>query len=443
MGYADGFKSGFGLAESHFARKDHNERLDKLDARAEEQIEYSRTRDEVADQRYEAGIAHRDKREAVQDERYEEGIAHRDKRELVEDKRWSENQGLKHAHLKLSQDQNQRQAESHKLQQQQEQEKAANAKAIKVLDLWSAGQQPDDAGLQTLKDAGLEPDVLFSEQLDGALATAEQVFTGQVRHDSPQAVSAMNSVFAGELKKGVGSKGSNGGKILSKEVEAIRLGDGENVPSDAVMIKLKVNTDKGSYSAPLTINRSSDPNDQVKLIPIDLLARHMKGLKVLKDSPQVQKIYKSLGRKTATGDNWGKLNDDTLYHKGTGKTKGTGKGGSSGGKPTTNKKKYQEMLSLGVPEQVAKGVAYGTFKTITDQSSGGQVVVDISTGEEIGAFVPEDSSKPFDSKMVWKSSIKNTDVTEQQSSDIQAVIDANPDFDQGKAIAYLKHLNRW
>jgi len=71
------------------------------------------------------------------------------------------------------------------------------------------------------------------------------------------------------------------------------------------------------------------------------------------------------------------------------------KAGGGGGGGSSAAQKYQEMLKLNFPEQVARGVAYGTFKTISDPATGSTTIVDIENNREIGRMAPTDPNDAF------------------------------------------------
>lgn len=424
MAYADGLARGFGLSEASIARKESRERQDKLDAQREEQVEYRRGRDGVAD------------------ERYQQGVERQEARDQVGDDRWNKSHELALSASKRQGSLHNQQTKINDLNISKAEEEAANRAATDVMLRWEAGQAPDESGLDVLRKAGLEPDTLFSPQLDEALQSADQIFKGQLSHNSPQSLSAMNTIFSGDLKKGVGEQGSNGGKILSKEVAAIRLGDGELVPEDHVLITLNVNTDKGSYKAPLTINRSASPDDKVKAIPIDALARHMQGLKVLKSSPQVQKIYQSLGHAPAKGQEWSKLDDGSLFNKQTGAVKvvaATDKKLSERDKEAL--KAYRDQYKA-LAQNVGPNDVEGKAKLVDIES---QIDSILSSGQS-----PAEGNQPSS----WKDSVNfsqsapskpNTPAPTENNrkADLQSVMDANKGWDATKAEEYLKHIGRW
>jgi len=74
-------------------------------------------------------------------------------------------------------------------------------------------------------------------------------------------------------------------------------------------------------------------------------------------------------------------------------------GGEEGVDLTTAGQKYNEMLKLGVPEEVARGAQYGTLRTVSNPN-GGAMIIDITTNRPIGAMQPKDPSKPY-GEMEW------------------------------------------
>lgn len=68
--------------------------------------------------------------------------------------------------------------------------------------------------------------------------------------------------------------------------------------------------------------------------------------------------------------------------------KGSGKGSAS-------QQKYEEMLELGVPDDVARATAYGTFKQVRDAETGATALIDVGSGAVVGQLTqdPDDASK--------------------------------------------------
>jgi hypothetical protein len=72
-----------------------------------------------------------------------------------------------------------------------------------------------------------------------------------------------------------------------------------------------------------------------------------------------------------------------------GAEEGSGSGSGGSGKGSSYQKKYREMLRLGVPSNVARGVAYGTIKTIKDEYGYTSAMVDLASGTTIGTISQE------------------------------------------------------
>lgn len=62
---------------------------------------------------------------------------------------------------------------------------------------------------------------------------------------------------------------------------------------------------------------------------------------------------------------------------------------------TTSMKKTQELMNMGVPPEIASGMAYGAFRQQTDPSTGMTMVIDVRTGQPIGGMVPVDPNDPY------------------------------------------------
>lgn len=137
---------------------------------------------------------------------------------------------------------------------------------------------PDDQFYMVMAQAtGRDPND-FVGGPDGAPARITQgtndLLTGLETGNEGMLLRGANTVFSPELRVGVGSEGAHGGKIIGKEI--IKIIPHPNNP-DLVSPVVRVYVDKpggvkndngatGYYDAPLTQNRSSDPNDPVKWI---------------------------------------------------------------------------------------------------------------------------------------------------------------------------------
>lgn len=77
-----------------------------------------------------------------------------------------------------------------------------------------------------------------------------------------------------------------------------------------------------------------------------------------------------------------------------------------GGSGTQNAKRYEEMRSLGVPDEVARGVAYGVYKTVSDPVLGTTMIVDLATGQPVGGFEIVRDADGRATGVEWKSQVQ-------------------------------------
>lgn len=103
--------------------------------------------------------------------------------------------------------------------------------------------------------------------------------TGMETGNEGMMLSGANTLFAPELRKGVGAESPHGGKIIGKEIiKVIPHPDNPELVSPVVRVYVDKGGDfrgprdqrgaTGYYDAPITQNRSTDPNDNVKFISI-------------------------------------------------------------------------------------------------------------------------------------------------------------------------------
>lgn len=437
MSLTKGLVQGMGLVNAHYDREDRKERLNKQEARQTKL-------DAQSEQRYQDTLDYRKARDGVADDRYSEGLEYRQGRDAESDDRWKQSFGLQQSQHAASMKNADRRGELTDLQISSAKELKANAAATKVLQLWEAGQQPGEEGLAKLNAAGLDPDLLFDPNLSESIGIAEQVFTGQLSAQTPEALGAMNHVFKTELNKGIGEKGANGSVITGKRIASIFPADGEKVPKGHVVFEVEVTTEDGnSYRAPLTQNRGSDPNDPPRPVPIELIARHVRGLQRLQNDPGLKKIYASLGNKTESTDKWGRLSDSTLYNKQDGATKTVGGDeakltGRDKEALKTLRSQYTALSRNTMPTDEAGQsklqALEAEMQRILEPESDRPPRIDpnVMVDQDAAGLSP-DPSKPS----------STSPYSSVQQSDIQQVLNANSGWDETKAVAYLKHLNRW
>lgn len=159
--------------------------------------------------------------------------------------------------------------------------------------------RPEAGGMSVVEKAGMEV-------LDG-LQTGEM---GRV-------MSGLNTMLAPELAKGVGTPGREGGNIVAKRIVGVvpdpRNMDPEN-PRVIPVMRIYVNSGKefrgplppdvpegstGYYDAPLTQNRSSDPDDPVMSIgmneAMDYIGKRMQLAEVLNSPEARQRLQADQG----------------------------------------------------------------------------------------------------------------------------------------------------
>lgn len=128
------------------------------------------------------------------------------------------------------------------------------------------------------------------QRVDGQPAPVEQaaemILTGMESGDQGALLKGINAMYAPEMRAGVGSKSPHGGTIVAKQIIGLdKLPNSHpDDPHFVPRIRVYVNSGKemrgplpegvppgatGYYDAPLTKNRSSDPNDPVRPVGLN------------------------------------------------------------------------------------------------------------------------------------------------------------------------------
>lgn len=128
------------------------------------------------------------------------------------------------------------------------------------------------------------------QRSEGQLSVVEQaaddMLKGMESGDQKTLLKGVNTMYAPELRNGVGSKSPHGGVIVGKEIIGLDPAPGSDPqdPHYVPRIRVYVKGDKplrgpqvpgrpkdatSYYDAPLTRNRSSDPNDMVRAIGLN------------------------------------------------------------------------------------------------------------------------------------------------------------------------------
>lgn len=138
------------------------------------------------------------------------------------------------------------------------------------------------------------------------------VLEGLQGGDMGRVMSGLNTIYAPELQKGVGQPGREGGNIVAKRIVNVvpdpRNQDPEN-PRVIPVMRVYVNSGKefrgplppdvpegstGYYDAPLTENRSADPNDPVMSLGLndqmERITKHMHLVELLNSPEGRQKL---------------------------------------------------------------------------------------------------------------------------------------------------------
>lgn len=133
-------------------------------------------------------------------------------------------------------------------------------------------------------------------RVDGKPSKIEQALQdfseGMDSGDKKRILAGLNTLLVKELRNGVGQDSPQGGKIVGKRIVDFALDPSapEDKPRVIPTLEVFVNTGKdfrgpipegvpegatASYRAPVTQNRSTDPNDPVRAIDIDAAMEHM------------------------------------------------------------------------------------------------------------------------------------------------------------------------
>lgn len=140
---------------------------------------------------------------------------------------------------------------------------------------------------------------------------AENMLKGMESGDTQALLQGANTMYAPELRKGVGSPSPHGGVIVGKQIVGLERVPGDHPDDPHFVPRLRVYVNNGKqfrgpvpegvppgatsyYDAPLTKNRSSDPNDPVRPIglneTIDWLHKQQQIVEALNTPEAQQKL---------------------------------------------------------------------------------------------------------------------------------------------------------
>jgi len=298
-GAARGLEAGFGMGQAYLSRRDQEEqrRLQREQMaadRAEQSAERDFQRSRLMSQ--DARLAKQDLRQATMDERQQNMDA-----EAALDAEFKDLQGEGRGLFEQYGDMSkipQDVADSYTLRVKDTRGRLSEARAKryaplveaerqKAGQLWSRiqtgeipiEQVPDDQLVSSLtaltrRDVTDFLPVSQTEGVDGGLSPIQRAgqdfMTGAQSGNDEMMLGAANVLFKPELMTGVGGPGRDGSEILSKKI--VQLIPHPNDPTHFTpLLEIKVRREDGkvgTYRAPVTENRSSDPNDNIKTLSI-------------------------------------------------------------------------------------------------------------------------------------------------------------------------------
>lgn len=139
--------------------------------------------------------------------------------------------------------------------------------------------KPGDYALMIASATGHPPD-----QIDQVGQHIADWHAGMTTGNNGLVLQGLNGIFGPQIQQGVGTPSAYGGAITGKSIVGLdpaMSADGTIHP-DKVIPRLQITTDVNgpdgqplSYHAPMTQNRSTDPNDPVTAIPVADAANHI------------------------------------------------------------------------------------------------------------------------------------------------------------------------
>lgn len=286
-GGMDGFTQGFGLVSNLLAQKDQRALQQAQLAQQAEDRQYGREIQQQEMGLRKDDLAYRretDQRNYADTQAQREYLHQRDADNAArQDRQFQATYGLQVAGQRQAAARMQREDQRFDLQQQQltrqigrqdkaemQQQDALTAKSAyaKI----AAGGDLDDNDLEVFKrNPWMDPRHVLSPAMQGDVATAGKVFTGELNSNAPEALDAVNRVFGPDIQKGGGGK---------KRIVQVMPGQTDGT----VVFELEVTGDDGKkYTAPMTKNRgtANDADDEVLEVPIEKLVDRVSGYKLL------------------------------------------------------------------------------------------------------------------------------------------------------------------
>lgn len=301
-GLAEGFLAGFNTMDRYQRGQKEDERMDKAMGLRDAMWQNEQERQKVADERYQSELAYREGRDKVADDRYEREftLQEQDAKGLRE---------YRNAQLGFSKAEEGRRKQEYEWQVKDREKQAYQQENLPIIQSgWQAVAEGKDPGQQFwnvvrdpragsfnperyLQQDYAEAGKTFVTHAGNLMRQAQEgkldptTPEGHAAVNNPQFIKAAGTLYQDEVNKGVGDIDPDSGKtITGKQLSNIMITpDGRGV-----VLGVEVTYDDGSKAVrPVTNNRTSAPDDQPKVIPINdflkpayqraALAKHMIG----------------------------------------------------------------------------------------------------------------------------------------------------------------------
>ncbi|QLL90828.1 hypothetical protein GWG10_08675 [Aeromonas caviae] len=301
-GLAEGFLAGFNTMDRYQRGQKEDERMDKAMSLRDAMWQNEQERQKVADERYQSELDYSKGRDKVADDRYEREftLQEQDAKGLRE---------YRNAQLGFSKAEEGRRKQEYEWQVKDREKQAYQQENLPIIQSgWQAVAEGKDPGQQFwnvvrdpragsfnperyLQQDYAEAGKTFVTHAGNLMRQAQEgkldptTPEGHAAVNNPQFIKAAGTLYQDEVNKGVGDIDPDSGKtITGKQLSNIMITpDGRGV-----VLGVEVTYDDGSKAVrPVTNNRTSAPDDQPKVIPINdflkpayqraALAKHMIG----------------------------------------------------------------------------------------------------------------------------------------------------------------------
>lgn len=107
-----------------------------------------------------------------------------------------------------------------------------------------------------------------------------------------------------------------------------------------------------------------------------------------------------------------------------------------GQSPTANRKKYEELIDMGVPEEAARGTAYGLYQEVKDMR-GNPMLINLEDGGLVGSMVRD----PKTGQYSWQTNTRKADANAEA---VYEDVPPNPNHrEAGKVYKTPTGLHKW